>query len=137
MKVVSFPITMAIELIVEGLNEFQPTSMIAYASALDMLAREARAGRLRIARRRIISTSEPLFPEVRQAIEEVFHAPVANIYGTSEAGPMAIGCWRGPGMHLSDDLVIVEPVDRTGRNVGSASDPTRSTSQLSQIRRYL
>jgi phenylacetate-coenzyme A ligase PaaK-like adenylate-forming protein len=118
MKVASFPITIPIAQIVQGLNEFQPTSMIAYASALDMLAREALAGRLRIAPLRIISTSEPLFPEVRQAVEGAFDAPIANMYGTSEAGPVATGCWRGPGMHLSDDLVIVEPVDRAGRQVG-------------------
>jgi phenylacetate-CoA ligase len=119
MNVVSFPITAPIERIVEGLNEFQPTSMIAYASALDILAREACAGRLRITPRRIISTSEPLFPEVRQAVEGAFDAPIANMYGTSEAGPVATGCWRGPGMHLSDDLVIVEPVDCAGRSVGA------------------
>ncbi len=118
MKVVGFPITMPIERLVNGLNEFQPTSLIAYASALGLLAREARADRLQIVPRRIISTSEPLFAEVRQAVEEVFHAPVANVYGTSEAGPVAIGCWRGAGMHLSDDLVIVEPVDLEGRRVG-------------------
>jgi phenylacetate-coenzyme A ligase PaaK-like adenylate-forming protein len=118
MTIVSFPISLPIERIVAGLNEFQPTSLVAYASALGMLAREAREGRLQIAPRRIISTSEPLFSKVRQAIEEVFQAPVANIYGTSEAGPVAIGCWRGAGMHLCDDLVIVEPVDRSGRRVG-------------------
>jgi len=118
MRVVSFPITQALEGIVEGLNALQPTSLIAYASALKMLAHEARAGRLQIAPRRILSTSEPLFSEVRRDVEEVFHAPVANVYGTSEAGPVAVGCWRGAGMHLSDDLVIVEPVDRSGRHLG-------------------
>jgi phenylacetate-coenzyme A ligase PaaK-like adenylate-forming protein len=61
---------------------------------------------------------------VRAALTESFCAPVANMYGTSEAGPMGIGCWRGPGLHLCDDLVIIEPVDLAGRP-GSA--PTRST----------
>jgi phenylacetate-coenzyme A ligase PaaK-like adenylate-forming protein len=60
----------------------------------------------------------------RQAAEEAFQAPIANMYGTSEAGPVATGCWRGPGMHLSDDLLIVEPVDQAGRPVppGTRSD---------------
>ncbi len=39
------------------------------------------------------------------------------MYGTSEAGPMGVGCWRGPGIHLCDDLVIIEPVDLAGRPV--------------------
>jgi phenylacetate-CoA ligase len=46
--------------------------------------------------RRIITTSEPLLPEVRRAVGEAFCAPVANMYGTSEAGPVGVGCFRGP-----------------------------------------
>lgn len=36
---------------------------------------------------------------------------------------MAVGCWRGPGMHLCDDLVIIEPADLDGGPVppGTAS----------------
>ncbi len=85
---------------------------------------EARDGRLRIAPKRVLSTSEPLLPEVRRSVEEAFAAPVANVYGTSEAGPIGVGCWRGPGLHLCDDLAIVEPVDEAGRRVppGTRSD---------------
>jgi len=119
MKMAPFPISMPMDQIVEGLNACQPAGIIAYASALGMLACEARAGRLRIAPRRILSTSEPLFPEMRHAVEDAFRAPVSNIYGTSEAGPVAIGCWQSAALHLSDDLVIVEPVDLAGRAVGA------------------
>jgi phenylacetate-CoA ligase len=62
----------------------------------------------------VIASSEPLLPETRQALEQAFGAPVANMYGTSEAGPIAVGCWRGPGMHLCDDLVIIEPAGQDG-----------------------
>jgi phenylacetate-coenzyme A ligase PaaK-like adenylate-forming protein len=117
-RVFNLPISLPMDRIVGGLNEIRPATLMAYASALGMLACEARAGRLQIAPLRIISTSEPLFPEVRQAVEETFRAPVANIYGASEAGPVATGCWRSAGMHLCDDLAIVEPVDCAGRSVG-------------------
>ena len=119
-----FPVTQPLDSIVQGLNAFQPVRLVGYASVLGVLAAEAREGRLRIAPRRIVSTSEPLLPEVRQSVEEVFGAPVANIWGTSEAGPMATGCWRGAGTHLCDDLVIIEPVDEAGRPVppGTTSD---------------
>jgi phenylacetate-CoA ligase len=116
-QVERFPVTWPIQRIVAGLNAYRPVAILGYPSALALLAEEARAGRLRIAPKRLISTSEPLLPEVRRSVEEAFAAPIANMYGTSEAGPVGVGCWRGPGIHLSDDLVIVEPVDQAGRPV--------------------
>jgi phenylacetate-CoA ligase len=61
--------------------------------------------------------AEPLLAETRRAAEETWQAPVANMWGTSEAGVTAIGCFKGTGMHLSDDLLIVEPVDANGNRV--------------------
>jgi phenylacetate-coenzyme A ligase PaaK-like adenylate-forming protein len=116
-RIERFPVTLPIDQIVAGLNGYQPVTLMGYPSALALLAVEAREGRLRISPRRLMSAAEPLLPEVRRAVEETFAAPIANMYGTSEAGPVGAGCWRGPGMHLSDDLVIVEPVDHAGRPV--------------------
>jgi phenylacetate-CoA ligase len=79
-----------------------------------MLVAEARAGWLTIAPRRVITMAEPLLPEIRDATQQTWDAPVANMWGTSEGGPTAFGCFRDGGMHLSDDLVIVEPVDEHG-----------------------
>jgi phenylacetate-coenzyme A ligase PaaK-like adenylate-forming protein len=126
----SFPVTWPVQEIVAGLNDFQPSSLLGYPSALAILAAEARKWRLRISPKRIVSSSEPLLAHARQAIEAAFQAPVANMYGTSEAGPIAVGCWRGPGMHLCDDLVIVEPVDAAGQRVapGTRSDKVYVTS---------
>jgi phenylacetate-CoA ligase len=114
---VRFPIALPIAEVVTGLNQFQPAMLLGYPTALAMLAVEADQGRLRISPKRVTSSSEPLLPQVRRAVERGYQAPMANMWGTSEAGPMAVGCWRGPGMHLCDDLVIVEPVDRDGRPV--------------------
>jgi phenylacetate-CoA ligase len=112
-----FPVTQPIEEIVAGLNAYRPLVLMGYPSMLTLLAVEARAGRLRILPRRVVTTSEPLRPEARRALTQTFRAPVANMYGTSEAGPIGVGCFRGPGIHLCDDLVIVEPVDAAGRPV--------------------
>jgi phenylacetate-CoA ligase len=127
-----FPVTQPIDRIVTGLNAYQPLALMGYPSMLALLAAEARAGRLRILPRRVTTTSEPLLPEVRRALTEAFCAPVANMYGTSEAGPIGVGCFRRPGIHLCDDLVIVEPVDLDGRPVppGVRSDKLYVTDQV-------
>jgi phenylacetate-CoA ligase len=125
-----FPVTQPIDEIVSALNKFEPLLLTGLPTGLSLLIHEAQAGRLRIAPRRIISLGEPLLPEVRRLLEETFNAPVANCYGTSEAGCMAFGCWRGPDMHLNDDLVIIEPVDSAGKPVplGTRSDKIFVTS---------
>jgi phenylacetate-CoA ligase len=42
---------------------------------------------------------------------------VHNWYSCSEGGPMAISCGQGRGLHLSDDLLIAEPLDARGGTV--------------------
>jgi phenylacetate-CoA ligase len=111
--------------VVAGLNSIDGDSLATYPSMLARLVGEARAGRLHIQPRRILTMAEPLLPETRRAAEETWRAPVANMWGTSEAGVTAIGCFKGSGMHLTDDLVIVEPVDADGQ-------PGRGRGALSQ-----
>jgi phenylacetate-coenzyme A ligase PaaK-like adenylate-forming protein len=118
-----FPVTLPLDEIVAGLNACQPTLLSGYPSVLYGLAKEARQGRLRIAPARISGAGEPLLPEIRAALEEAWNVPVINLYGGSEFGGHA-SCGLGPGLHLSDDLAIFEPVDTAGRPVapGICSD---------------
>ena len=59
------------------------------------------------------TTSEPLLPEIRAAVAETWGAPLFNGFGTTE-GLMGGSCSAGRGMHLSDDLFVIEPVDAQG-----------------------
>jgi phenylacetate-CoA ligase len=109
-----FRVGLPLHEIVDGLNAVGGDSLATYPSMLSRLVLEARSGRLRIRPRRILTMAEPLLPATRTAAEETWQAPVANMWGTSEGGVTAIGCFKGPGMHLTDDLVIVEAVDADG-----------------------
>lgn len=113
----AFPVTLPLSEIVNGLNEVRPAVLTGYASALLSLAHEVRAGRLDIAPGVIVANAEPLLPEIRSILNEVWGVPVINAWGTTEGGLTAIGCGVGDGMHLSDDLLIVEPVDAAGQPV--------------------
>jgi phenylacetate-CoA ligase len=113
---VRVPVTLATEEIVAGLNDAQPDVLVGYPSALHALSFEAAAGRLRIAPRQVLSGSEPLLPEIRAAAEKAWGMRVGNVWGASEGGMMGIPCDQLR-THLSEDLVIVEPVDDDGRPV--------------------
>lgn len=116
-----FPVSLPVAEIVGGLNALDPPAvmLMGFPSALAVLVEEARAGRLRISPRRVVATSEPLSADLRTAIEETWGAPVANWWGTSEGGPTGVGCFRGRGIHVCEDLVIIEPVDADGRPVAA------------------
>ena len=111
-----FPVSLRLEEIVKGLNELQPTVLMAYSSFLPRLAMEAQGGRLRITPRRIVAISEPLLPETRHVVQQTWGAPIANGYAMSE-GVFSGFC--GHGIHLPDDLIIFEPVDVNGHPVGA------------------
>jgi len=123
-----FPVTLPTAEIVAGLNACQPTVLIGYPSALHPLVHEAEAGRLRISPRRILTSGEPLLVEIREALEAMWSAAVVNNYGGTEIGIHG-GCGESAGVHLSDDLAIVELVDSAGRAVptGLLSDKTFMT----------
>jgi phenylacetate-CoA ligase len=130
-----FPIGLPLGEIVTSLNRVDGDGLATYPSMLATLLAEARAGRLRIRPRRIITMAEPLPEDVREAAEEMWQAPVANMWGISEAGIAALGCFKGSGMHLADDLIIVEPVDADGRPVpaGVAADAVYVTNLLNTV----
>lgn len=109
-----FRVGLPLEDVVAGLNAVGGDNLATYPSMLVRLVSEARAGRLQIQPQRIMTMAEPLLAETRRAAEEIWQAPVANMWGTSEAGVTAIGCFKGTGMHLTDDLLIVEPIDADG-----------------------
>jgi phenylacetate-CoA ligase len=116
LRFLQFPVTQPIGDIVAGLNQAQPDVLLAYPSALHVLSFEARAGRLQIAPRVIRCGAEPLLPEIRAAAEQIWGIPVGNVWGTSEGGGTAVPCGKARS-HLSEDLLIVEPVDERGRPV--------------------
>lgn len=111
------PITLPIDEVVTRLNKAAPTTLRGYPSALHQLSDEAQAGRLRIIPLRLRCVGEPLLPEVRTRLQETWNVPVHSQWVASETGTLGYSCLRGRGLHLNDDLVIVEPVDRDGRPV--------------------
>lgn len=108
------PITLPLTEVVARLNALRPTTIRGYPSALHQLSFEAEAGRLQVAPLRIRTVGEALLPEVRNRLEQVWGAQVHSQWIASEAGCLGYSCLRGRGMHLNDDLVLVEPVDEAG-----------------------
>jgi putative adenylate-forming enzyme len=103
--------------IVQRLNAWQPEMLVAYASMARLLADEQLAGRLRIAPHLVFTSSEVLTDETRRRVEAAWGHPPFNQYAATETGGLAAECTHHQGMHLMEDLVILEVVDEGNRPV--------------------
>ncbi len=114
---IRIPVSCARAEMIARLEALRPRTLAGFPSMMGELAQEALAGRLRIAPARVVVSGEPLTAAVREAIGEAWGARIANVWACTEAGPLAAGCFESEGMHLNEDLVIVEAVDEQGRPV--------------------
>ncbi|MDX2138621.1 MAG: phenylacetate--CoA ligase family protein [Chloroflexota bacterium] len=103
--------------IVSQLNDWLPDTLVAYASMARVLAVEQIAGRLQIQPQRIFTSSEVLTEETRRLVELAWGKVLFNQYGATETGDIASECERHLGMHLFEDLLIVENVDSDNQPV--------------------
>lgn len=102
--------------LVAGVGSFRPTILNGYASAVALLAREQRAGRLSIRPLLVITSAETLTEQDRALIRETFPGKVRDQYGCSEFMGLAHGC-RHDWLHVNADWAILEPVDEQFRPV--------------------
>jgi phenylacetate-CoA ligase len=101
----------------QRIRQRRPRMLFGYPSALSKMAQHARQRGVAmndLGIRVAFCTSERLYDEQRQAIESVFGCPVANGYGSRDAGFIAHQCPQG-GMHITAEDVVVEIVDDSGR----------------------
>lgn len=110
----TFPIQSPRAELVAGLNAFNPGLLMAYPSALELLASEQAAGRLHLQPLLAITGGESSTAETRDRAATVFGCPVRDLYGASECDPLAFSCAQG-WLHVHADWVVLEPVDADGR----------------------
>lgn len=109
---------MPIEDLVAGLNAAEPKveALQGWPSVIRLLALEALAGRLTVAPTWVSVAGEVCTPLVREAVQAAWGIELSEFWGCSE-GTYAFPCGVGNGMHIADDLVVLEPVDTQGNRV--------------------
>jgi putative adenylate-forming enzyme len=102
---------------VDALNAYQPDIVITNPSVIRRLTEEQAAGRLRIAPWQFTSVAETLTPNVRKLAQDIWGARVLNAYGSTEANLIGVECPWGNGLHVLEDLLVVEVVDELNQPV--------------------
>lgn len=104
---------------IDQIKAIQPRMLFGYPSVFSLIAKTALAQKIDLTKlgiKVVFVTSERLYPYQREIIEKVFNAPVANGYGSRDAGFIAHQCPHGK-MHISAEDIIVEIIDKDGQVV--------------------
>ena len=123
--------TLPLPEIVDGLNQARPKvqALQGWPNIIRLLALEALEGRLTITPTWVSVAGEMCTLPVREAVRAAWGVEPSEFWGCSE-GTYAFPCGVGEGMHIADDLVILEPADAEGNVVpyGQPADRVLLTS---------
>lgn len=100
--------------IIKQLNEFNPSMLSGYPSNLALLSSFEE---LTIKPSVVITGGELLTDEIRKKLTDKFDCYVQTHYSCTEAGEIACECSEKH-LHINEDWVIVEPVDKNNNPVG-------------------
>jgi len=103
--------------LVVDLNDFQPEVLTSYPSIISMLAIEQQEGRLRISPRVVVTTAEICTDDMKHKIREAWGIEPFNSYAMTEAPFLGTTCMHNNGIHVFEDLIILENVDENNRPV--------------------
>jgi phenylacetate-CoA ligase len=91
------------------LDRFRPRFIKAFPSSLYVLSRWMdRHNRTIPSPKCIITSSENLYPSIKEQAEKVFRAPVIDWYGQNEKVATACQCAVGQGYHIQMEQAVVE-----------------------------
>jgi phenylacetate-coenzyme A ligase PaaK-like adenylate-forming protein len=101
--------------LVSALQAYEPEAITTYASIASLLADEQLQGRLAISPRLVAVGSEVLTEDAERRIEAAWGIRPANVYATTELPLVAASSADQVGLHVNEDLALVEVVDARGR----------------------
>lgn len=124
-----------VDVLIERMEQYQPTVWVAPPSMLRILADAYLQGRLTYEPHKIISAAEVLDPLDRNVLERVFGQTVHQVYQCTE-GFLGATCSHGT-LHLNEDIVHIEKVyidPATRRFVPVITDFSRTSQPIIRYR---
>ncbi|HEY2976716.1 MAG TPA: phenylacetate--CoA ligase family protein, partial [Burkholderiaceae bacterium] len=134
----SFSVQTPLAELTRQLQAGQPTVLITYPSCAAALAQRQLDGTLRLRLAEVWLGGEQVSDGQRALLRRAFACPLRNNYGASEFFTIACECVHGR-LHLNEDWVVLEPVDRQMRPVavGDASHAVLLTHLANRVQPLL
>lgn len=99
---------------VKKLQSFKPKAIEGYPSTLFIVAKFLKSKGMTIPVKAVFSSSETLFPQQREVIEESFETDLFDYYGLAERTVFATECDKHEGHHIDTDFGVVELLGSNG-----------------------
>jgi phenylacetate-coenzyme A ligase PaaK-like adenylate-forming protein len=118
----TFSVQTPLDELAQVLQAFEPTVLITYPSCAAALAQLQLEDRIHLRLAEVWFGGEQLSDRQRLLVRRAFGCATRNNYGASEFFSMAWECEHGR-LHLNDDWLVLEPVDRQLRPVAAGAMP--------------
>ena len=113
----------------DTINAFKPRFIRGYASSIYFFARWVDEHDIRINQPVcVFTTSEKLYPHMREKISEIFQCEVLDGYGLNDGSICANECTEHAGFHIDTERGLLEVVDEKGNQVESGEGKILATS---------
>jgi len=98
----------------EAMRAYGPKALEAFPTGADYLARLAREQGVEIHFDFVLTSSEPIPPDMRKRIEDTFSCEVIDYYGQAERVSFAAECPEHSGLHTAPEYGVTELVEPSG-----------------------
>lgn len=79
-----------------------------YSSSTFLLAKYCKKNNINMKFHSVITSSEPMYPEYRETIQDVFRCEVYDLYGANDGGGFAFECEKHNGLHTASEKALIE-----------------------------
>jgi Coenzyme F390 synthetase len=111
------------------INDFRPKFIRGYASSIYFFASWMEKNDVKCPGiNGIFTTSEKLYPAMREKISSVFGCPVFDTYGLADGGVTAFECEEHAGLHIDTEKSVMEVIDSDGRQMSKGEGRIVATS---------
>lgn len=100
---------------IRKLEQFKPRALEGYPSTIYIIARFLLSRNRTLPLQAVLTSSETLFPQQREAIEMAFACRLFDFYGLAERTVFATECTAHEGHHLNLDFGVTEILAKDGR----------------------
>lgn len=100
--------------------------MHGYSSSIYLLAKYVKENKIDLQLKSVFTSSEPMYPQYRETIQNVFGCETFDLYGANDGGGYAIECEKHSGLHVVSEKALIEIIkdDNTPAGLNESGEMT-------------